>query len=300
MTIHSKKETHMTTHQMAVSHDNVANDHRPLASTRAGCRRLAAVGLLMAVAAVPALAQDTREIGGIGGARFSRLCPTDHFLVGMTGRAGNLMDQVAPVCAPADLSGRWTGPPSTGQAAGGSGGGPFTTMCPQDSFVVGFSGYADKFVFNIALWCRHKGPNSVDFRRASPRVVGGALSTGSTSVFSCPAESTAHGIVGRSGVFVDRIGLACVASGIGLGSTRWSSRTFPPPNGGLLVITIMADGNPACASYNGASCLWGVTLAEIDQARLKPLVCGEAHRARWGATGFEDATHWCSLARRNP
>ena len=58
--------------------------------------------------------------------------------------------------------------------------------------------------------------------------------------------------------------------------------TFPSPNGGLLVFTIMADGNPACASYNGASCLWGVPLAQIDLARLKPLVCGEAHRALWG------------------
>lgn len=78
---------------------------------------------------------------------------------------------------------------------------------------------------------------------------------------------------------------------------RWSSRTFPAPNGGLLVFTIMADGNPACASYNGASCLWGVPLAQIDLARLKPLVCGEAHRALWGATGYEDPNHWCSLAR---
>jgi hypothetical protein len=87
-------------------------------------------------------------------------------------------------------------------------------------------------------------------------------------------------------------------SGGGISSLpRWSSRTFPSPNGGLLVFTIMADGNPACASYNGAGCLWGVPLAQIDLARLQPLVCGEAHRARWGVTGYEDARHWCSLAR---
>ena len=31
----------------------------------------------------------------------------------------------------------------------------------------------------------------------------------------------------------------------------------------------------------------GRALGPIDLARLKPLVCGEAHRALWGATGYE-------------
>ena len=41
---------------------------------------------------------------------------------------------------------------------------------------------------------------------------------------------------------------------------RWPARNFPAPNGGLLVFTIMADGNPACASYDGSGCLWGLRL----------------------------------------
>jgi hypothetical protein len=73
---------------------------------------------------------------------------------------------------------------------------------------------------------------------------------------------------------------------------------FPAPNGGLAVFRIMADGNPACASYNAASCLWGVTYDQLDLPRLRPLVCGDAHRARWGVTGYEDPKHWCSIARR--
>src|SRR5581483_10408214 len=55
---------------------------------------------------------------------------------------------------------------------------------------------------------------------------------------------------------------------------RWPSYNFPPPNGGLLVYTIMPDGNPACASYNGAGCLWGVTYDQLDFRRMKPLICG--------------------------
>ena len=79
---------------------------------------------------------------------------------------------------------------------------------------------------------------------------------------------------------------------------RWPSYNFPPPNGGLLVFSIMPDGNPACASYNGSSCLWGVSYEQVDFQRLKPLVCGEAHRALWRTTGYENASHWCSLAKR--
>lgn len=79
---------------------------------------------------------------------------------------------------------------------------------------------------------------------------------------------------------------------------RWPSYNFPPPNGGLLVYTIMPDGNPACASYDAGGCLWGLSYDQIDFRRLKPLVCGAEHRARWGKTGYEDPKHWCSLARR--
>ena len=81
-------------------------------------------------------------------------------------------------------------------------------------------------------------------------------------------------------------------------AARWPSYDFPPPNGGPMVFTIMPDGNPACASYDGANCLWGLSYDQIDFTRLEPLVCGEGHRARWSVTGYEDPKHWCNLARR--
>jgi hypothetical protein len=79
---------------------------------------------------------------------------------------------------------------------------------------------------------------------------------------------------------------------------RWPAYNFPPPNGGWLVYTIMPDGHPACASYDGGGCLWNQTYDQIDFRRLKPLVCGAQHRARWGVTGYENPKHWCTLARR--
>jgi hypothetical protein len=79
--------------------------------------------------------------------------------------------------------------------------------------------------------------------------------------------------------------------------SRWHVATFPPPNAGEVAFTIMPDGNPACASYDEAACLWGVAIADLDFSRLRPLVCGEMHRSKWGATGYEDPKHWCSLAK---
>jgi hypothetical protein len=79
---------------------------------------------------------------------------------------------------------------------------------------------------------------------------------------------------------------------------RWSTHNFAAPNGGLVAYTIMPGGNPACASYDARNCLWGVRYEQVDFGRLKPLVCGEAHRAKWGVTGYEDPKHWCSVARR--
>jgi TIR domain len=79
--------------------------------------------------------------------------------------------------------------------------------------------------------------------------------------------------------------------------SQWHVATFPPPNAGEVAFTIMPDGNPACASYDENACLWGVPIADLDFSKLRPLVCGEMHRARWNTTGYEDPKHWCSLAK---
>ena len=84
-----------------------------------------------------------------------------------------------------------------------------------------------------------------------------------------------------------------------LAAERWQEETFPPPNGGRIVFTITNDGNPACASYDGANCLWGQSMRDIEFSRVRPLVCGAGHRKLYGVTGFEDPNHWCNLALRD-
>jgi hypothetical protein len=94
------------------------------------------------------------------------------------------------------------------------------------------------------------------------------------------------------------VSAGCLASARALGAEQWQEANFPAPNAGRLAFTITADGNPACATYDGANCLWGKSVAEIDFAKVKPLACGARHRELYGSTGFEDPKHWCNLALR--
>jgi|GEM_PF-5460313 hypothetical protein len=94
------------------------------------------------------------------------------------------------------------------------------------------------------------------------------------------------------------VSAGCLASARALGAEQWQEANFPAPNAGRLAFTISADGNPACATYDGANCLWGKSVAEIDFAKVKPLACGARHRELYGSTGFEDPKHWCNLALR--
>ena len=94
------------------------------------------------------------------------------------------------------------------------------------------------------------------------------------------------------------VSAGCLASARALGAEQWQEATFPAPNAGRLAFTISADGNPECATYDGANCLWGKSVAQIDFAKVKPLACGARHRELYGSTGFEDPKHWCNLALR--
>ena len=94
------------------------------------------------------------------------------------------------------------------------------------------------------------------------------------------------------------VALSLIAINTAMAASPWREDVFPPPNGGRLVFSIAGDGNPACASYDGQSCLWGQSMGDIDFSRVRPLVCGAYHRKLYGVTGFEDANHWCSLAKR--
>ncbi|MCW5255861.1 phosphatidylinositol-specific phospholipase C domain-containing protein [Verminephrobacter aporrectodeae subsp. tuberculatae] len=62
-------------------------------------------------------------------------------------------------------------------------------------------------------------------------------------------------------------------------------------------VSLSSNGvDPQCASNDGIRCLRGVSSAEATRATTV-LVCGQDHRAKWGSTGYENRSHWCSIAR---
>jgi len=185
-----------------------------IATTREGVaggwRRVAAASLavLAAALAAPAQAAQTTTIGGPGGSPFHLRCGAGRFLVGLSGRAGNWMDHVAPICVRM-MNGRWIEAPSFRNGVGGPGGGPFTTMCPPDSVVTDYYGYALEYVYNIALLCRHDGPNGSDRLPSVPAAVGGTLDVATSASGGCGTGAAADGIIGGAGLYVDRFGLSC-------------------------------------------------------------------------------------------
>ena len=150
-----------------------------------------------------------RAIGGPGGGDYRIGCGVGRFVVGLTGRAGDWMDQVAPICVKIDGYGHWTEAPSPRPSAGGSGGGAFTTLCPRDTVVTGYYGYAQKYVINIGLTCRSDGPDGTTFKPTIPALVGGSLGVSTSQGGGCGNGNAANGIIGRAGVYVDRFGLSC-------------------------------------------------------------------------------------------
>jgi hypothetical protein len=150
--------------------------------------------------------------GGTGGAPFTLLCPDNKALVGIKGRAGSLVDEIAGVCKRFDDMGNGTGTVSTPEI-GGTGGNSFELRCPSGEVVIGLQGGAGWWVDRVQLVC------------APINATGGASGDGETDSFTaggtggtsfslmCPAISGGHkpavGLAVRVGTLVDNINLVC-------------------------------------------------------------------------------------------
>ncbi|MCW5258224.1 phosphatidylinositol-specific phospholipase C domain-containing protein [Verminephrobacter aporrectodeae subsp. tuberculatae] len=62
-------------------------------------------------------------------------------------------------------------------------------------------------------------------------------------------------------------------------------------------VSLSSNGvDPQCASNDGINCLLGASLADAKRATTA-VVCGKDHQAKLGVTGYENKSHWCSMAR---
>ena len=175
-----------------------------------------------AFAVSPAHAQDgttvTGTAGGRGGGPFTLACPSGMAMVGVNGRYGAWVDAIAPICAIWVPGSRTLGSIDEQPGTGGGGGGRGWMRCEgRQGVAVGLwvwqAANEDRSVGRVLLECgQYEDP-----RRRANNLPGGALAFGESIggprvELRCGPGEVAVGLYGRSGAFVDRVGLLCQRS----------------------------------------------------------------------------------------
>lgn len=171
------------------------------------------LALVLAGAFSPADASDTHLTGGPGGGNFRDQCGPGQYLTGVSVSFGSLLDAVVPFCATFNAKTGLLGAPGFPMNRhGGSGGGAAgPTTCNNGQYVSGMMfGYTQdasgsaKYVTSIQLDC---APIRAGGGSGSPRIgAGGRVAHGGVS---CGNDQAVIGMIGRSGAYVDALGLIC-------------------------------------------------------------------------------------------
>lgn len=160
-------------------------------------------------------------MGGNGGNRFFARCAPGELLTGFDLRAGDDIDAIRPICVPTE-TGKFDFYPIS---FGGGGGGPRQLICPGDIPIVtgmsiGSEGKEIRTVNNIHLFCgtataaqQASDVPSVGFDAPPEETSGifGAFIDRQNDTQHCPSGLVAVGINGRSGNWLDAVGLICGA-----------------------------------------------------------------------------------------
>ena len=100
----------------------------------------------------------TGTAGGTGGGYFSISCPTGQAIVGFQGRVGNLVDRLGIYCAYA-ADWRINGVVQyVSYEVGGTGGGPFSDVCPGSYMLTALNVRADRYVVQEQGICSYINP----------------------------------------------------------------------------------------------------------------------------------------------
>ncbi|HEY7534232.1 MAG TPA: hypothetical protein VH681_15790, partial [Nitrospiraceae bacterium] len=174
-------------------------------------------------------------IGGPGGVPFRLDCGASGLLIGVAGRSGIVIDQIAGVCVKIDpISGVWIGGSYETAHYGGNGGSPFSKRCPVGQALWGLDGSVNYFdgtpvVGSIDIKCVDIGL----YGQSTSAVIEGTRLIdyyGDTDPYKVKADQdycdspqvgvNVHresrrwsgigvALEGRSGVFVDRVHIVC-------------------------------------------------------------------------------------------
>lgn len=231
---------------------------------------LDAVGLVCdqpKITVPPTIADATLpSIGGSGGVAFVAPCPQGQLLGGVDLRTGDWVDAIAPLCIK-DAAGR---PNTQPPMHGGSGGGPRQLVCPNEAPIVTgmyiqFGGQHMITVENIHLYCGTK-----EVRHGLPAVAfdsppfasyygGGPYGSVEDATESCPENQVAIGLNGRSGDFLDAVGLLCGKPAVSLGRVH-TPNSSPPQDICVAARSARAHHSPAAAGLERQCLAKGGTL----------------------------------------
>ena len=172
--------------------------------------------------------EGTVQVGRVGGVHglvpYARVCPQGEAVIGFAGRVGGVIDALAPLCAPLDRSGLLgvvEGSPVETELrqAGGTGGGPFRSVCDPGSHVVGLKGRVGSAIDAVEPMCEDTSwvgvspapPGAAAGRprpvKVLPKVGGGG---GAPFESRCPAGWVVVGISGRCVDLGHSLSLHCV------------------------------------------------------------------------------------------
>jgi hypothetical protein len=175
------------------------------------------------------------------------MCPDEMpNLVGLSGRFGEWIDAVAPLCVATEASGRWHGQDALeplGSRVGGDGGHPDSVVCPAGTFVLAWTAFTTRsqpdYVVGIELWCGTPTPNGAVatlWTSSAELAFNDALKVADVScgVSETGIALTGTGIAVYSGIYVDRIALVCAPPRHGIGTIRQAGTAEPGQDTGII------------------------------------------------------------------
>ncbi len=263
----------------------------------AGCSALLVVSILIAVAAIPALADPGDGDGTLGGPHDpvngvaqSTLCPAGAVVTGVSGLTGlnggfTTVDVATVDCRDSN------GPvPATGTIGVPDGGEtPAATACGPGEVAVGIGGNEGDFIDLLQLRCQ--AADLTGSKSASTGVFGGGNGT-PEGPYECPAGRALTGLDGESVTFFGQptryVSIVCEAAAPVTTGPADPPKPPTPVLGKQLVVqkvkgtVLVAVPAGATAARAGAS-QKGLKFVPIEQVRVDPRRIVPRHQARHGA-----------------
>lgn len=298
------------------------HDVKTMARCSQSLRKYSGVLAALSFCALSAHAQTDQMLpptGGPGGGQYTARCAAREILTGFDLRTGDDVDAIKPLCMAV------RGPSEAGpidpypSQFGGNGGGPRRLVCPGNTpLVVGMAvlaeGVQTLIVNNIHLFC---GPALANQKpAANPTVVFDGPSahhaaavilqetgntvqrTGSDRAQICPDGLVAVGINGRSGVWLDAVGLICGA--LPEAARPAQPANITPGNVGKPPVSLgrVKSADSRIAERAGSHAAVDTAIAAQEPLQDDPPICASARSARArnspAAPGLEKQ---CAFAR---